>query len=205
MPSDTRQRLVDAATRRFRRDGFRNVGLDAILDDVDITKTAFYKHFQSKDDLMVEVLDGQGAWFKSQFLDVLRTHGGPSATGQLRALLDAVEQIMESPDFHGCVFVQASMEFPNPNDPAHQAAVRNKRALQTLIHDIGERAGCADPQQLAAELAMVIEGAYVTRLLTGRPDTIQIARRLAERVIDGALPALRSVSKVDEGTQKIRG
>ena len=187
MPSDTRQRLCDAAARRFLRDGFRNVGLDAILDDVGITKTAFYKHFESKDDLVVEVLNLQGAWLKNHFLDVIRGHGGPSAAGQLRALLNAVEQIMESPDFHGCIFVQASMEFPNVHDPAHQAAMRNKQALQTLIHDIAERAGCPDPQQLAGELGLVIEGAYVTRQLTGRPDTIRIARRVADRIIDESL------------------
>jgi AcrR family transcriptional regulator len=187
MANNTPQRLVDAATRRFLRDGFRNVGLDAILDDVGITKTAFYKHFDSKDDLMVTVLDHQGIWLKHHFLDVIRAHGGRSAEGQLRALLDAVEQIIELPEFHGCIFVHASMEFPSPHDPAHQAAMRNQHEMQTLIHDIAERAGCQEPQHIADELAMVIQGAYVTRLLTGRTDTIQIARRAADRIIDSAL------------------
>jgi len=193
MPSNTRQRLVDTATRRFLRDGFRNVGLDSVLDDVGITKTAFYKHFESKDDLMIEVLDRQGAWLKNHFLDMIRGHGGSSAAGQLRALFDAVEQIMHSQDFHGCIFVQASMEFPHMHDPAHQAAMRNKQAVQDLIHDIAERAGCEDPPQLAAELTMIIEGAYVTRQLTGRPDTIHIARRVADLILDRALPG-RAVS-----------
>lgn len=193
MPNNTRQRLIETATRRFLREGFRNVGLDAVLDDVGITKTAFYKHFESKDDLMIQVLDGQGAWLKNHFLDMIRGHGGPSAAGQLRALFDAVEQIMDSPDFHGCIFVQASMEFPHMHDPAHQAAMRNKQAVQNLIHDIAERAGCDHPERLAAELTMVIEGAYVTRQLTGRPDTIDMARRIADLILDRALPG-RAVS-----------
>ena len=57
MPTATRQRLIDVAKRRFYHDGFRNVGIDAILADVRISKAAFYKHFESKDDLMVAVLD----------------------------------------------------------------------------------------------------------------------------------------------------
>ena len=57
MPSTTRQRLIEAAARRFYRDGFRNVGIDQVLADVGISKTAFYKHFESKDDLMLAVLE----------------------------------------------------------------------------------------------------------------------------------------------------
>jgi len=61
MPSTTRQRLIEAALKRFYRDGFRNVGIDQVLADVGISKTAFYKHFESKDDLMLAVLELKNA------------------------------------------------------------------------------------------------------------------------------------------------
>ncbi len=60
----TRQRLVEAAVRRFRRDGFRNVGIEQVYGDVGISKTAFYKHFESKDDLMLAVLTEQTRWLR---------------------------------------------------------------------------------------------------------------------------------------------
>ena len=64
MKTPTRQRLVEAATRRFYRDGFRSVGIDQILSDVGISKTAFYKHFESKEDLMLGALElGAGSRF----------------------------------------------------------------------------------------------------------------------------------------------
>jgi len=115
--SDTRQRLIESATQRFYRDGFRNVGLEQILDDVGISRTAFYKHFASKDDLMLEVLEALNEWIQSVFRDMIRERGGCSPAGQLRALFDVVERVIEPEDFHGCIFVNAAMEFPLPHDP----------------------------------------------------------------------------------------
>src|SRR6476619_2997600 len=108
VPTATRQKLVEAATRRFYRDGFRNVGVDQLLTDVGISKTAFYKHFESKEDLMLAALEGQNRWLQETFRQMVQERGGPSAHGQLRALFDVVEQIIESDEFHGCIFVNAS-------------------------------------------------------------------------------------------------
>jgi AcrR family transcriptional regulator len=185
----TRQRLIDAAKRRFYHEGFRNVGIDAILADVGISKAAFYKNFASKDDLMVAVLEDVDHFLQKQFREMVRQHGGRSAEGQLRALLDVVQRIMESEDFHGCIFVNAAMEFPLPHDPAHQAALRHKRGLEDFFYELGERGGAADPAGLAEELAMVMEGAYVTRAVTGQSATIATARRLADEIISRHLPS----------------
>ena len=124
MKTPTRQRLIDAAVRRFYRDGFRNVGIDQILSDVGISKTAFYKHFESKDDLMLAALEDQKRLMLETFVGMARERGGATALGQLHALLDVVEHIVESDDFHGCLFVNATMEFPLPHDPAHLAAAQ---------------------------------------------------------------------------------
>jgi len=188
MPSQTRQRLIDAATRRFYREGFRNVGIDQILTDVGISKTAFYKHFECKDDLMLAVLEGQSVWLQNTFRDMIRARGGDSAIGQLRAVFDVVETIMESSDFQGCIFVNVAMEFPLMHEPAHVAAAGNKRAIEDIICEIGGRAGAADPKVLAQELCLIIEGAYVTRQVTGNRQTIDIARRVADGAVARHIP-----------------
>ena len=79
MASPTRQRLVDAAKRRFYRDGFRNVGIDAVLADVGISKAAFYKIFAGKDDLMVAVLDDVDRFLQSVHGKQLMETGGERA------------------------------------------------------------------------------------------------------------------------------
>jgi AcrR family transcriptional regulator len=183
VPTATRQKLVEAATRRFYRDGFRNVGIDQILTDVGISKTAFYKHFECKEDLMLAALDDQDRWLQNMFRQMVREKGGESGARQLRAVFDVVEQLIESDDFQGCIFVNVAMEFRLPHEPAHLAAARNKKALEDIVCEIAAQAGAADPRALAQELCMIMEGAYVTRHVTGNPNTMAVARRVAERVI----------------------
>jgi AcrR family transcriptional regulator len=184
----TRQRLIDAAGRRFYRDGFRNVGIDQILTDVGISKTAFYKHFESKDDLVLAALEDHHREMLETFGKMARERGGPTAIGQLRSLLDVVEHLVESDDFQGCIFVNVAMEFPLPHEPAHIAAARNKQAIEDVVHNLAVEAGAADPRALAKELCLIMEGAYVTRHVTGSKQTVEIARRIAELAIAARCP-----------------
>jgi AcrR family transcriptional regulator len=189
MATTTRQRLMDAAFERFYRDGFRNVGLDQVLADVGISKTAFYKHFESKEDLMVAALADHNRSFQEEFRNQIRACGGIEPRQQLLALFDVVENALESPGFHGCVFVNVSIEFPCPHEPAHLEAVRSKEAVEEIIRDLAAQAGAGDPQGLAEELCLLMEGAYVTRHISKKPHTIAIARRLAEMAIAAHVPA----------------
>jgi AcrR family transcriptional regulator len=187
MPAPTRQKLIDTGLKRFYRDGFRNVGIDQILTDVGISKTAFYKHFESKEDLMIAVLADRNRWMEDTFRQMVQERGGSSPVGQLRALFDVVETIIESNDFQGCIFVNASIEFPLPHEPAHVEAARSKQAMEQIVAEIATAAGAKDPAALAQELCLVMEGAYVTRHVTGNRETGAIARRIAEEVIAGHL------------------
>ncbi len=195
MPSSTRERLTEAAVKRFYRDGFRNVGIDQVLGDVGISKTAFYKHFESKDDLMLAVLEMKNAWLQDMLSTMAAARTGPTPVDRLRGLFDVVEQFIGSDDFQGCIFVNVAMEFPLPHEPAHQAAVQHKHAIEAIVRELAEQAGAADPKSLAQELCLVMEGAYVTRQVTGDPQTIAIARRVAERVITAHLAAAESKLK----------
>lgn len=189
MKTPTRQRLIEAAIRRFYRDGFRSVGIDQILADVGISKTAFYKHFDCKESLMLAALEMQNAWLQDTFRTMIRERGGPTAIGQLHALFDVVETIIESDGFHGCLFVNVAMEFPLPHEPAHVMASKNKRSIEEIVLALAADAGADDPARLARELCLIMEGAYITRHVTGNPDTINIARGLARLAINARYPA----------------
>jgi AcrR family transcriptional regulator len=186
--TDTRQRLLDSALRRFYRDGFRSVGIDQILADVGISKTAFYKHFESKEDLMLAALESQNCWLQETFRSLMQERGGPTALGQLHSLLDVVESIVESDNFQGCIFVNAAMEFPLPHEPAHIAAAQNKQAIEDLVCSVASEAGASDPRALAKELCLIMEGAYVTRHVSGNKQTVDIARRVASLTIAAGCP-----------------
>src|SRR5262245_16244998 len=136
MPTKTRQRLLESALWRFYRDGFANVGLDQILDEVGISKTAFYKHFESKDDLMVAVLDEHTDHMIREFREMVDRHGGTDPLERLRATFHVVEHYAGIDGFKGCIFVNAAMEFPLPHEPAHRAALRNKQAIEGFIREL---------------------------------------------------------------------
>jgi AcrR family transcriptional regulator len=192
MKTPTRQRLIEAAVARFYRDGFRNVGIDQILSDVGISKTAFYKHFECKEDLMLAALESQNAVLLETFRDMARQRGGPAPIGQLQALLDVVEHFVESDNFQGCIFVNVAIEFPLPHEPAHIAAAKNKQAIEDMVYNLAVEAGAFAPRALARELCLIMEGAYVTRHVTGNKQTIEIARRVAELVIAAGCPPASS-------------
>lgn len=181
--SPTRQRLVAAAGRRFYRDGFRMVGLDQILAEVGISKTAFYKHFESKEDLVLAVLEVHDREMRDTFRTMIRERGGPTPLGQLHALMDVVEHFVGSADFQGCIFVNVAMEFPLPHEPAHVAAARSKRAVEEIVYELAVEAGAKDPRAVAKELCLIMEGAYVTRHVTGDRETVNIARKLAQLAV----------------------
>jgi AcrR family transcriptional regulator len=90
---------VEAAIRRFYRDGFRSVGIDEVLADVGISTTAFYKHAESKEDLMIAALEMQNRWLQDTFRAMICERGGPTAIGQIYAVLDVVENIIESNEY----------------------------------------------------------------------------------------------------------
>jgi AcrR family transcriptional regulator len=184
----TRQRLVEAAVRRFYRDGFRSVGIDQVLADVGISKTAFYKHFESKEELMIAALQMQNRWLQDTFRTMIRERGGSTALGQLYAVLDVVENIIESDEYQGCMFVNVAMEFPLPHEPAHVLASQNKQAIEDIVRALAIEAGATDPSALAQELCLIMEGAYVTRHVTGNKRTIDIARQIARLVIASRFP-----------------
>ncbi|MHC4825034.1 MAG: TetR/AcrR family transcriptional regulator [Planctomycetota bacterium] len=189
MATSTRQRLIDTAHDLFYEEGFHTVGLDRILAEVGVTKTTFYNHFGSKDDLMLEVLNHHDRWWRDTFAQKLRDHGGDTPRGQLEAVFDVVKDLINGDDYNGCIFINVAVEFPLPHDPVHQAAAQHKQAMEAIIRELAGYAGAGDPAAFAQELSLLMEGAYVTQQVTRNAQTADIARRIADMVVDKHLPA----------------
>jgi AcrR family transcriptional regulator len=184
MASSTRRRLIEAAHDLFYDEGFHTVGLDRILSEVGVTKTTFYNHFESKDSLMLEVLKHHDEWWRNTFAHKLREYGGDTPRGQLDAIFDVVEELINGDDYNGCIFINVAVAYPAPHDPAHEAAARHKVAMEAIIRELAGYAGAADPTAFAQELTLLMEGAYVTHQVTRRNETADIGRRLAHMVAE---------------------
>jgi AcrR family transcriptional regulator len=189
MPADTRARLIETAQELFYRDGFHAVGLDRLLADVGVTKTTFYNHFQSKEELILEVLRARDQWWRQIFAARLRERAGDDPAAQLRAVFDVLDEFIAADEFNGCMFVNVAVEFPLPHTPAHRAAAEHKDLMGLLLRDLALRAGATDPIGLADELSLLMEGSYVTRQVTGNRHAAAIGRRAAAVLIERQLGA----------------
>lgn len=187
MPAGARERLIDTAEDIFYRDGFHSVGLDRILGEVGVTKTTFYNHFQSKEDLILAVLQARDQWWRKIFAERLRTVAGDDPAAQLHAVFDVLDEFIAADWFDGCIFVNVAVEFPRAPAPAHRAAAEHEELMGALLRDLALRAGARDAVALAEELALLMEGSYVTRQVTGNLQAADIGRRAAQVLIDRQL------------------
>jgi AcrR family transcriptional regulator len=192
-PKTGRERLVATAVDLFYRNGFGAVGIDQVIATAGVTKTTFYKHFESKDDLMVAAVQRRDEWESLAWNRAVRKLAGDDDPArQLLAMVDVMDLWFNDPEFHGCMFMNAAAEFPNPHDPVHQAAAAYRRRVRDLRRDLA-RAGGADAA--AAEIfadcfTALIEGALVLRQTHGRNDAARAIRPAVEQLIAAYLPGM---------------
>ena len=184
MAATTRERLLLTAHELFYRDGFTTVGIDRIIDEVGVTKTTFYNHFESKDDLMLEVLRWHDQWWRDTFQQKLREAGGDNPREQIMAAFDVVDELFRSDEFNGCIFINVAVQFPLRHDPAHQAAAEHKKAMTAIFRQLAAYAGAKDPKAFADEFSLILEGTYITQQVSGESETAHIGRRLGRMLID---------------------
>lgn len=182
----TRERLLDAAAVLFYEQGFHAVGVDRILDEVGVTKTTFYNHFESKDALVVAVLEHRDQRDMDALAAELERRGG-TMRERLLVLFDVLEQWLDDAGFKGCLFINAAAQYPNPNDPVHVAATRHREHLQQTLADLARKAGARDPDELANQLCLLAAAAISSRHLSGDAEAARTARRMADVLVDAAV------------------
>lgn len=184
-PKNGRERLVAVAVELFYRRGFNAVGLDQVIAAAGVTKTTFYKHFESKEELMVASVQRRDEWESQAWARAIQKIAGDDPLKQPLALLDVIDEWFNAPDYNGCIFTSAAYEFPNPHDPVHQAAAAHKRKMRDQWRDLARRAGAsADNAEIFADCyTALIEGALIVRQTHGRNDAARAIRPAVEQLI----------------------
>lgn len=180
--SDKRQHVVETAYALFKRAGFHATGIDRIIAEADVAKMTMYRHFPSKDELIVEVLDYRARRFDRQLDRLAEEVATPEQ--KIRKIFDWHERWFRSPDFHGCLFAHALAEFGDPEHPVFKAAARQKNSLKRRMRSIlEEEMPRGRAESVAAVLLMLIEGATLLAQM-GQADTaIRDARKAALDIV----------------------
>ncbi|NER79599.1 MAG: TetR/AcrR family transcriptional regulator [Leptolyngbya sp. SIO1D8] len=159
-----RERILAIADDLFYREGIRASGVDTIIAKSEVAKTTLYRHFPSKDDLVVAYLRGRN----QRFWDLLETaieHYVDQPRQQLVAIFAWLDELLDSKDNHGCPFLMVASEFPESGYVGHQVAIAHKEKLRDRIAELATLAGIQSAQELSAALMLLVDGAFAERRL----------------------------------------
>ena len=175
-----------AAAVLFYREGIRAVGVDAIVERSGVAKRSLYRSFASRDALIAAFLADRNAGYWAWWDSVMRRH--PDAPGeQLRAVIAAVAKRVASPEYRGCPFLNAATELPEPDHPARAVALANKREQRARLRALAKAIDVRDPQLLADQLLLLLEGAYSMGNTLAREGPPRALPAAAEALLEAAL------------------
>jgi AcrR family transcriptional regulator len=142
----------------FYRDGIRAVGIDAIIARSGVAKMSLYRNFPSKDALVTAWLEDRNGFFWRRWNKAEARAGDPR--NQLDAVLDMIAATASHPKWRGCPFLNTGTEFPEPDHPARAVILAHKRAVRERLRALAAAARARDPDLLAQQLQLLIDGAY---------------------------------------------
>ena len=182
-----RQRILDTAAGLFYEHGFHAVGVDLVIERAGVAKTTLYRHFGSKDDLIVAYLTAANerfwAWFSSSI------DPAAPARDQLVALFDAVQKLATGQACLGCAFQVTAAEFPQHDHPGHTVALAHKQAVRAGLRALAAEAGAINPGALADGLLLVMDGAFAAARMYRRSSPASTVAYTARVLIDAHTPA----------------
>lgn len=183
-PSAARERILETAFALFYARGIRAVGVDLIIAESGVAKATFYKHFPSKDDLVLAYLDKVDGTWTGQ-LKAAAEAAGPDPADQLVGMFDALRSACRRPGYRGCGFINAAAE-SQPGTQVHDRTVAHKAAVRTWVRRLAVRAGARDPRALARSLTLLLDGGLASGSLDAGPDAPEVAKSSARALVDAA-------------------
>ena len=181
------ERILETADRLFYGQGIRAVGVDTIAAEIGISKRTLYNYYPSKDELIV-------AYLSRRFIPLLLSDVPPAE--QILDAFDRLERSFRTKAFRGCPFVNAIAELGDTNAAATKIAVAFKEQRRIWFRDLLTRLEVADPDVLATQLVILVDGAIAGALVRGDPSVARAAREAARVLLTAA-----GVPTSNEGTE----
>jgi AcrR family transcriptional regulator len=176
-----RERILATASELFYREGIRAIGVDTVVERSGVSKTTLYRLFESKDALIAAFAAEQDRLFWARW-DQIEAQRADDPRALLEALLSWIAERIGRPAYRGCPFFNLATEFPDDNHPGRVIARNNKEEMRAKLATIVARLGARDPARVASQIALIINGAYVTGLMAEpadlRGDLIDAAMKL---------------------------
>src|SRR5262245_55511417 len=181
--AETREHVLDVASRLFYWQGIRATGVDTIAAEAGVSPNAIYRVFATKD-LLVAAYVTRAREATEARLDTAVAAAGPDPRAQILAMFDTLAEDIRPEVFRGCACLMTISEFPDEALPAYEPAVGAKTWLRARFGELAERMGVADPKSLADQLMIIWEGTNSTAQTLGADGPPATTRPLVVAVLD---------------------
>ena len=188
-----KSRILVNSNRLFYEYGIRNVGVDRIIAESSVTKATFYKHYVSKDNLILEYIRGRSQAAKTAVQMSLSATTDPHAA--LRAVILAQAEQMQGPGFRGSAFINAAAEFPEASDPVRLVITAHREWLVDTLTELMRSLHHPVPGDAADDLVMILDGALAGAYTGDATACIAAMHRLTDTVLADARPGGRGAGQ----------
>lgn len=179
-PASARERILQTAHDLFYREGIRATGVDRLIAESGVTKVTFYRHFPSKNDLILAFLDYRHQRWMAWFVGALQRHGDDA-----QALVPALAEWLGSEDFRGCAFINSVGELGSGFPEVVAISRSHKDDMRNAIAD--RLTGFRQRGLLAQSIAMAVDGAIVQAQFDDSPDAaLKTLGRVLKTLLAGA-------------------
>ena len=179
---EARERIVDSSYELFSRRGIQAVGVDEVVENAGVAKATLYRHFPSKDDLVLAFLERREELWTHELVEAGAKSRGSTPEGQLLAIFDVFDEWFRREDFEACSFISVLLEL-GPQHPAGKASMRHLENIRSIVHELAEEAGLRDPASFARSWHILMKGSIVSAA-EGDVEAAHRAQSMARLLID---------------------
>jgi AcrR family transcriptional regulator len=161
VPLNARDRILSSAYELFARHGVRGVGVDEVIKRAKVAKATLYRHFASKDDLVLAFLQQREQLWTKDWVEAEARRRGETPEEQLLAIFDLFDEWFQREDFEGCSFINVLLEMNDRTSPIGGASAVYLANIRSIIRSLADEAGLRDPDQFAHSWHILMKGSIV--------------------------------------------
>ncbi len=176
------EKVLRSASDLFYRNGVAATGVDTIVEHAGVSKRTLYNNFGSKDELVAAYLRDRDERWRASLEEITNRYEDPEE--RLLATFEAYGEWLVGDDYRGCAFINAASEIADPDHPARAVALSHKKGVQEHLASLAAQAGLQEPETLAEELLLLLEGAAVTASMRKSHEPLDTARSAARSLVD---------------------
>lgn len=185
--TNTREKILQTAEQLIYQNGIHAMGMDLLVKTSGVARKSIYRHFANKEDVASAALTERDErwmqWFRRE------SDKGETPQDRILNMFTVLKGWFESDGFRGCAFINTAGEVGDPEDPVRRIAKMHKQKLLDYILEVSGQLGVKEPELLASQLLILLEGAITTSYVMGDWSAADKARDIAKMMLEQALHA----------------